>query len=1082
MIIRFLFFIIIWLVLFLWRGAKALLLLCFCKKSGKLLLHGCASVTTFIVVCVVALLVWVETGPRSIHYLTPYIQSSLAPPDARYKITVEDSQIAWEGYEHPIALTAKNVTVYNDKGAVISYFPQIGLSIYFYKLFLGKIEVKSVELVKPELTLLQAADGTFSLGLDTPLNNDLSTTAQCNKNDNIQSIIALLTTQDSDNPITNLKSIRLKHANVQVKDSTNNVFLSSSDASLDITRSRNTIHANLALPFSYQDKAGSLYANINLLPGKQMVEAEVVYHNIDTALLAQLMPSQALLKNIRLPLSGTLKTSADFDMKFKQLDFSLESGTGTVEYKPVFPEPLTIENMKMMGNVSEEGKKLTIQQGNITFLGGETRRFEVKLAATIEKIGEEYALSGHAATQNIYVSELKKYWPTNLSPQSRKWVTTNILSGIGTKGDVDFNFKAGELKLKDTPDDAIHAVVMMKNGTVRYKSNHPPIKDISATLKFTGKTIEADIDHATYLNETVVNHAVLKMPDLYPDDVRMLVDTQVQSSAGDTVAFLSLPGLDMSEKLHLTPDIKGSVEGNIHLDFIAFSLNPKKETGDIKYQLKGKINDISQKGFLGKRDIEHATMTVEMDNKGLKANGKVVVNTIPMELGVTTGFDSEHTTSYMINTQMDVKDLPRLELPRLDFAQGIMGIQAKINESEKQEKVEAELDITDNSLAFPEHHFTKKAGVPATITFRSEKLPDGTIRVHSFALQGKGMAFSGNADYSPNEKAFVNVIADKVLYEKNNLDALEYSRQNNVIHFYARGASLDLSPYLERNQQKQDVAFAVDIKAENIVLGEDRSLKNATITADCADMCRAANIHAGLKTKGNINYQIRDGSVTASSDNAGEVLRTLGTLRYVEGGKLQLNGKYTGNQIAGELVITDYSLKNAPVFTKILTLASLTGIIDSVAGNGITFSSLHAPFQYGKGIILVKDAKTHGSALGLTASGTFDLNTEKEDINGVIVPSYTMNALVGQIPIIGDILLGGKGKGIIGINYAIKGDMNDPSISVNPLSVLTPGFLRGVFDVFDKPAPDFDKILADKQKEEAKKRDDSLPSVDLLKN
>lgn len=38
-----------------------------------------------------------------------------------------------------------------------------------------------------------------------------------------------------------------------------------------------------------------------------------------------------------------------------------------------------------------------------------------------------------------------------------------------------------------------------------------------------------------------------------------------------------------------------------------------------------------------------------------------------------------------------------------------------------------------------------------------------------------------------------------------------------------------------------------------------------------------------------------------------------------------------------------------------------------------------------------------------------------------------------------------------GVNYAVSGDVSKPAISVNPLSALTPGFLRGIFKIFDQP-------------------------------
>ncbi len=39
----------------------------------------------------------------------------------------------------------------------------------------------------------------------------------------------------------------------------------------------------------------------------------------------------------------------------------------------------------------------------------------------------------------------------------------------------------------------------------------------------------------------------------------------------------------------------------------------------------------------------------------------------------------------------------------------------------------------------------------------------------------------------------------------------------------------------------------------------------------------------------------------------------------------------------------------------------------------------------------------------------------------------------------------GEGEGLLAVTYRMTGDLGDPEVSVNPLSVLAPGFLRGLF-------------------------------------
>jgi hypothetical protein len=50
--------------------------------------------------------------------------------------------------------------------------------------------------------------------------------------------------------------------------------------------------------------------------------------------------------------------------------------------------------------------------------------------------------------------------------------------------------------------------------------------------------------------------------------------------------------------------------------------------------------------------------------------------------------------------------------------------------------------------------------------------------------------------------------------------------------------------------------------------------------------------------------------------------------------------------------------------------------------------------------------------------------------------------VLGDIPLIGQILSGPRSEGIFGITYAIQGQMASPQVLVNPLSLLTPGITR----------------------------------------
>ena len=71
-------------------------------------------------------------------------------------------------------------------------------------------------------------------------------------------------------------------------------------------------------------------------------------------------------------------------------------------------------------------------------------------------------------------------------------------------------------------------------------------------------------------------------------------------------------------------------------------------------------------------------------------------------------------------------------------------------------------------------------------------------------------------------------------------------------------------------------------------------------------------------------------------------------------------------------------------------------------------------------------------------------------ISGTIVPAYFFNSMLGQLPLVGKLFSPEKGGGVFAARFGLDGPIDDPSVSINPISALTPGFLRDIFGIFDK--------------------------------
>jgi hypothetical protein len=185
-----------------------------------------------------------------------------------------------------------------------------------------------------------------------------------------------------------------------------------------------------------------------------------------------------------------------------------------------------------------------------------------------------------------------------------------------------------------------------------------------------------------------------------------------------------------------------------------------------------------------------------------------------------------------------------------------------------------------------------------------------------------------------------------------------------------------------------------------------------------------------------------------AAEDAGAALRGLGLTRGVKGGVLRLDGTTDPSRdpwvTTATLDLRDFRMTDAPIAARLVNAVSPTGFVDLVSGRGLGVDRLSASVNYAGGRITLRDGRSAG-ALGISFEGTLDMDRDKISLKGTIVPANTFNKIVAAIPVIGDVLTGGNRGGLVGWTYSVSGSTNDPRVSVNPLSVFAPGFLRNLF-------------------------------------
>ena len=190
-------------------------------------------------------------------------------------------------------------------------------------------------------------------------------------------------------------------------------------------------------------------------------------------------------------------------------------------------------------------------------------------------------------------------------------------------------------------------------------------------------------------------------------------------------------------------------------------------------------------------------------------------------------------------------------------------------------------------------------------------------------------------------------------------------------------------------------------------------------------------------------YKIDDSkkNLQIISDRARPFVKHFNFIKGFEEGKLVYESIISKDISHSNLLITNFKVAKVPALAKLLTLASLRGIADTLSGEGIRFESFEMKSNSKKNIFNIEEALAFGPAVSILLEGYVD-KSKMVSLRGTLVPATKLNSIIASIPILGNILVGKKtGEGVVGVSFKMKGPPSNVKTTVNPIKTLTPRFI-----------------------------------------
>ncbi len=387
--------------------------------------------------------------------------------------------------------------------------------------------------------------------------------------------------------------------------------------------------------------------------------------------------------------------------------------------------------------------------------------------------------------------------------------------------------------------------------------------------------------------------------------------------------------------------------------------------------------------------------------------------------------------------------------------------------STKDEKINFDLDLNLDKTNFEVNFFNYK---------KNDKI-DTRLKIDGHYKQNKNLSLNNVTILEEKNKIEVsNLILNKnnsiIDFDQIEFDYLDTENKLNKYsikrikknNFKLNGLNFNantlITNLLKGNDKKRKNFFqnniTININLEEVALDEINYISNLKGNLFIKDNSVVnANLSAFFGDKKNISFSINSDAennkiTTLYSSKAKPLVKRYKFIKGFDEGYLDFYSSKKDNISKSKINIYDFKLKELPVLTKILTLASLQGIADILSGEGIRFDEFEMNFKNQEDLMTIDEIYAIGPAISVLMSGYVE-DDKLISLRGTLVPATTINKTISSIPVLGKILVGNKtGEGVFGVSFKIKGPPKKLETTVNPIKTLTPRFITRTIEKIKK--------------------------------
>jgi hypothetical protein len=743
-------------------------------------------------------------GPVSLGPLNGELRSALREQLPGLQLRFDEAALEWSRDEGRINLVIFGTRVFDRNDRIIAQAPEAEIGLAAGPFIVGKLVIKSIELVGVQLTLVRTQSGTLRLGV-----------AHDRGQSDILKEIKDAISRSGNGGGPSLKSFSVHRARLAFLDEGTGAFVVAPEAELQIADGKSqganaAITAAVDARLEISGKPAHFLASFNLPHRGDTFSGDFSITNLSLRALASNAKSFGFLK----PFDMTADASGSFVLAHGNSLRYADVGIGATGIVHGLGVPLHIKLVRIVGRYDGRTGRVLIDDGTVegdhvhghlagvsdlAFQPGgalSAAKFSLaldKLAANIPGTLPQSVSFAHASVRGAFdavtsqlridqalisggplsaslagkmsfvadrspaidfdgklnaiaVRDLLHYWPYNVGPGARVWIQSNVSAGHLGPLTLHTDIPAGGLDQPFLPESALAVSFPVTGATISYIDGLPPLTNVMGIGQLSGDTFKAEVTSAS-VGPLAVSRGHVLIPNLHTHGMIGDMSAHVAGSLPDVLALADMKPLQYPSRFHIDP---AATKGAAALD-LDFHVPMVKGVSVDKIGISVKAAVSGMSLALGPHTkITNGTANFLVDNSSLHATGQIAFGTTTLAVDWHELFKTAPVTTHVsVRGMLDDAGRAAFNLHTENILSGPVGIDAELEGNRGSiQRAQINADLTPTTVAVDLVNIKKAAGVPGSAAITARLDSGGNFRSADITVAGGALSAKGGAVFS----------------------------------------------------------------------------------------------------------------------------------------------------------------------------------------------------------------------------------------------------------------------------------------------------------------------------------------------